>query len=123
MKTVVVLVALLLFGAARLPFEEQLLQAHRAAYFHGAKVNLDLREQIGQLGFLAALSGFRSLVADMLYIDAHAAWERTEWGRMALLFQNVTTLQPRVLLFWDTAAWHMAWNASHAAREDPKQPR
>jgi hypothetical protein len=25
-------------------------------------------------------------------------------------------------MFWDMAAWHMAWNASVAARENPKQP-
>jgi tetratricopeptide (TPR) repeat protein len=28
-----------------------------------------------------------------------------------------------VLLFWDTAAWHMAWNASVAAMNDQSQPR
>jgi hypothetical protein len=32
-------------------------------------------------------------------------------------------LQPRSILFWDMAAWHMAWNASVAALNDPKQPR
>jgi hypothetical protein len=42
---------------------------------------------------------------------------------MLLLFRQVTTLQPRVLLFWDTAAWHMAWNASVAAMNDKSQPR
>lgn len=115
-------VILLIFGAARLPFERDLSEQHRASFFHGARLDLSLRERIGQLGFLAALSGFRSLVADALWLDAHAAWERTEWGRMALLFSSVTTLQPRALLFWDMAAWHMAWNASVAALEDPKIP-
>jgi hypothetical protein len=28
-----------------------------------------------------------------------------------------------MLLFWDTAAWHMAWNASVAAMNDRTQPR
>ena len=82
-----------------------------------------MREQVGQLGFLAALSGFRSLVADVLWIRAHVAWERTEWGRMVLLFNNVTALQPRVTMFWEMAAWHMAYNAGVAARNDPKLPR
>jgi hypothetical protein len=40
-----------------------------------------------------------------------------------LLFRQVTTLQPRGILFWDMAAWHMAWNASTAAMNDPRQPR
>ncbi len=82
-----------------------------------------MREQIGQLGFIAALSGFRSLAADVLFIQAHVAWERTEWGRVLLLLRQVTTLQPRSVLFWEMAAWHMAWNASVAALNDPTQPR
>src|SRR5262249_57253748 len=58
-----------------------------------------------------------------LFIQAYSAWENTEWGRMLLLFRQATTLQPRVMLFWDTAAWHMAWNASIAAMNDKNQPR
>lgn len=114
---------LLAFGAIKVPCEQHLEAVHRAAFFHGAKLDLGLREQIGQMGFLAALSGFRSLVADALYLHAHTAWERTEWGRMKLDFDAVTALQPRCLLFWDQAAWHMAYNASVAARDNPKQPR
>jgi hypothetical protein len=122
-RLVIVVIALLAFGAAKLPFEEALEAQHRAAFFRGARLDLSLREQIGQMGFIAALSGFRSLVADALYIHAHAAWERTEWGRMKLDFDAVTALQPRCLLFWDQASWHMAFNASIAAYQNPKQPR
>ena len=117
------LLILLAFGAARMHFEQALTEEHRAAYFHGARLNLDLRQQLGQMGFLAALSGFRATVADVEWIEAHSAWERVEWGRMKLLFDTVTSLQPRCTMFWDMAAWHMAWNASVAAREDRRQPR
>ena len=113
---------LLAFGAVRVPIESSLAAQHRSAYFHESGLRLDLREEIGQLGFLAALSGFRSLVADVIFIQAHVAWERTEWGRVLLLFREATTLQPRSILFWDMAAWHMAWNASVAALHDPSQP-
>jgi tetratricopeptide (TPR) repeat protein len=75
------------------------------------------------LGFVAAFSGFRAIVADVLFIQAHVAWERTEWGRVLLLFRQATTLQPRSVLFWDMAAWHMGWNASRAAINNPSQPR
>ena len=115
-----ILVAL---GALKLPLERDLATLHRREHFRGVEFNLDLREKLGQLGFIAALSGFRAIVADALFIQAHVAWERTEWGRILLLFRHITTLQPRVLLFWDTAAWHMAWNASVAAMNDQTQPR
>jgi len=122
-RLAIVFFALLVFGAVKLRFEEALEAQHRAAFFHGARLDLSLREQIGQTGFIAALSGFRSLVADMLYIHAHAAWERTEWGRMKLDFDAVTALQPRCVLFWSQASWHMAFNAGIAAYQNPKQPR
>ena len=123
MRTVVVLAALIGLGALKLPIERNLAVLHRQEHFNGVQFNLDLREKLGQLGFVAALSGFRSIVADALFIQAYSAWENTEWGRMLLLFRQVTTLQPRVMLFWDTAAWHMAWNASVAAMNDRNQPR
>src|SRR5438094_1084858 len=123
MRTVAVLRVLIALGTLKLPIERNLAALHRQEHFRGVEFNLDLREKIGQLGFIAALSGFRAIVADALFIQAFSAWENTEWGRMLLLFRHITTLQPRVLLFWDTAAWHMAWNASVAAMNDSAQPR
>jgi hypothetical protein len=113
---------LLAFGVMKLPAERALSLQHRQLQFADI-ANLDLRDKIGQLGFVAALSGFRALLADVLFIQAHEAWERTEWGRVLFLFRQVTTLQPHVPLFWDMAAWHMAWNASAAAINDQSQPR
>jgi hypothetical protein len=122
-RGLVVALGVALLGAARLPMEHAISEEHRGLHFRAVDFNLDLREQVGQLGFVAALSGFRSLVADALFVQAHVAWERTEWGRVLLLFRQVTTLQPRALLFWDMAAWHMAWNASTASLNDRTQPR
>jgi len=115
-------VLLAAFGAAIIPFQVRLAAQAKAAHLRSTALNLGLREKIGQMGFLAALSGFRSPLAAFLWIEAHTAWENTEWGRMAGIFNTVTTLQPRSLLYWDMAAWHMAWNASVAAMQDEKQP-
>jgi hypothetical protein len=123
MRALLVAGLVLVFGVLRLPAERALSAQHRQGHFRSIEFNLDLREQLGQLAFIAALSGFRSVVADLLFIQAHAAWERTEWARMLLLFRQVTILQPRAILFWDMAAWHMAWNASLAAANDHSQPR
>src|ERR1700739_1587395 len=122
-RALLVLGLVLAFGVPKLPAERAMSLQHRQSRFCSVEFNLDLREQLGQLAFVAALSGFRSVVADFLFIQAHAAWERTEWSRMLLLFRQVTTLQPRAILFWDMAAWHMAWNASTAALNDRSQPR
>jgi hypothetical protein len=122
-RLVVALATILVFGVLKLPAERALAAEHRQSHFADAELNLDLREKIGQLGIVAALSGFRALLADFLFIQAHVAWERTEWGRVLFLFRQVTSLQPHVPLFWETAAWQMAWNASAAAMNDPAQPR
>jgi len=120
---VAALLIIALFGVAKFRFEQRLTEEHRAAYFHGARFQLSMRQQIGQSEFIAALSGFRSLVADYLWIKAEIAWEHTEYGRMALLFNNVTALEPRNTMFWDMSAWHMGWNASVYAFRNPKEPR
>src|SRR6266851_6088571 len=122
-RSLLVLAVLIALVTLKLPVERDLAALHRQEHFRDVEFNLDLREKIGQLGFIAALSGFRAIVADVLFIQAHVAWERTEWGRVLLLFRQVTTLQPRAILFWDMAAWHMGWNASVAALNDRTQPR
>ncbi|PYJ73611.1 MAG: hypothetical protein DME75_01070 [Verrucomicrobia bacterium] len=122
-RALLVLAVLIALGVLKLPVERNLAALHRQEHFRGVQFNLDLREKLGQVGFIAALSGFRAIVADGLFIQAHVAWERTEWGRVLLLFRHVTTLQPRATMFWDMAAWHMAWNASVAAMNDQTQPR
>lgn len=81
-------------------------------------LNIAVRERIGQSAFVAVLGGFRSVVADLLFIDGHVAWERTDWTRLLLRLRQTTELQPHAILFWDIAGWHMAWNASIAASED-----
>ena len=120
-RNLIAILMLAVAGAILLPWQGKLQRESQAAHFRTIPMNLTLREQIGQSGFLAALSGFRAPLAAFLWIDAHSAWEKTEWGRMAGLFNTVTTLQPHTLLYWDIAAWHMAWNASIAALQDPKQ--
>jgi hypothetical protein len=120
-RSLLAILLLAVFGSALIPWQTELQRTAQAAHFRTTPLTLGLREQIGQSGFLAALSGFRAPVAAFLWIDAHTAWERTEWGRMEGLFNTVTTLQPHTLLYWDIAAWHMAWNASAAALQDIKQ--
>ena len=119
---VTVLALLLVFGAVRLPLEKSLDAQRLATGLRAPSLDIGLRERVGQLSYAAALSGFRSLVAAFLWIEAHTAWEQTAWGRMAGLFESVTSLPPRSLVYWDLASWHMAWNASVAARENPAEP-
>jgi len=118
-KTFITVIALMLgFGAIKLPLEHRLNSLQQQLRLDPVRFDLDLREQVGQIGFVAALSGFRAIIADLVFIQAHVAWEQTEWGRLLLLLREATTLQPHAILFWDMAAWHMGWNASAAVVQD-----
>lgn len=107
-------------GAALLPLENSLDKLQRGARLRQITLNLDLRNKLGQNGYVAALSGFRAPLAAYLYLEAYSAWQKLQWGKMAGLFDTITTLQPRSLMYWDMASWHMAWNASVAALDDTK---
>jgi len=121
-RKLAVLPFLLLLGAATWPLETRIDAASKTAGLRTAAVDLGMRERVGQTGFLAALSGFRSPLAAFLWIEAMTAWENTEWGRMAGIFDTVTLLQPRAPLYWDLSAWHMGYNAATAALQNEKQP-
>ena len=123
MRAIVVLLGVALFGLARVPVEHSIWGGEQALNLRQGASGLGLREIMGQFGFVAALSGFRAVVADIVFVQAHVAWERTEWSRVLLHFRQATMLQPRAVLFWEMAAWHMAWNAGTAALEDRSQPR
>jgi tetratricopeptide (TPR) repeat protein len=123
-KRYIAIVALVLgFGAIKLPLEHRLSIRQQQERLNPVRFDLGLREQLGQVGFIAVLSGFRAIVADLVFIQAHVAWEQTEWGRVLLLFREATTLQPHAILFWDMAAWHMGWNAAAAATHDLNELR
>ena len=113
----------LAFGLVRLPFERGLARERAAGAVNSATLDLAVREKVTQNEFIAALGGFRSLVADVLWIEAMTDWEQVEYGKMNVKFSTVTTLVPHNVMFWDMAGWHMAYNASVAAMDDRTEPK
>lgn len=121
MKTFLAIVLIAaVFVPAKLKLESSVAREHMAD--ESLQPALDLSERLGQNAFIAILGGFRSVVADFLFIDAEVAWENTDWPHLLLRLRQVTTLQPHVPMFWDTAGWHMAWNAGTAALRDESKP-
>ena len=106
------ILVLLAWGIVKLPVEARLEKRMQDARLGGYKPSASLRQQAGQAGFIAALGGLRAAMADMLWIRAHMAWQEVQYGRMKLLFDTCTAMQPRRVNFWDISAWHMAWNGA-----------
>ncbi len=72
---------------------------------------------------IGVLSGMRSVVADIIWVvPMTLAWEKQEWFKMGGYINLCTSLQPRVVTFWDMGAWQLAWNASVAAEQNVKEP-
>ncbi len=113
---------LLVWGMVKMPIEGRLEQRMQDSRLGGFKPTASLRQQAGQAGFLAALGGLRAAVADLLWIRAHSAWSEVQYGRMKLLFDTCTSMQPRRVVFWDVSAWHMAWNGAAHIQNSVKDP-
>ncbi len=120
-KTLQILGLLAGFGVLKTPVEHHLLAVQRQAGFQLSTLSGQIRSQLGQTGFVAALSGFRALMADLLWIRAGSAFDKTEWPRMQMLLHAATQLQPRAVVFWEMAHFHMAYDAAHSMRLNVRQ--
>jgi hypothetical protein len=101
-----------------LPLSQHIRSERLALKYGGANVNRKLRLDLGQGMAIALLAGFRGVVADFIWIQSHGYWELKEWLRQYRDMEVVVTLQPQSTLFWDTGAWHMAWNIGYAVSVD-----
>ncbi len=119
----IVIVILAAAGVILLPLEHKIYAERQALKSGGAILDIQIRKKVGQNLAIALLAGFRGVTADFLWIVSHEYWEKKEWVRQADSMQLVTTLQPQSVMFWDLAAWHMAWNIAYAVRTDPENEK
>lgn len=70
-----------------------------------------------QLAFFT-LGGIRSLVAEVLTLDATDAWLKRDWARAQRRWDSATTLCPRRENYWASAAYEMYANAAGDAQSD-----
>jgi hypothetical protein len=100
------------FGLARMPFEAALARDHRSSGLRGGRLDLAMRDQVSQKLAVAVLGGFRSLVATILSLEAHTAWEYVRWDDVESLCEVTTQLQPGVDHYWRSAAAYLAYDAA-----------
>jgi hypothetical protein len=90
--------------------------------YHGATMTRALRDELGQGLTIGVLSGMRSVVADLVWLNVVTAWMNQDWWKMGGYVNLSTALQPRAPVFWDMGGWQLAWNASLSAQYDTNQP-
>ena len=121
-KSAILLVALVAFGAARLPFEAGLAQQLRAAGLFPPPLQIGTREKIGQTSSAVALGGLRTLVATFLNLRAFTFFTERRWADVESTFETIVDLAPRTRYYWETGAWHLAYNAASYYINDSKLP-
>ncbi len=118
------LIALILglWAPVKIVWEQQIAREQDFLRYRGATMTRQLRDDLGQGLTIGVLSGMRSVVADLVWLESVTAWMKEDWFTMSRLIALCTALQPRAVVYWDMGGWHLAWNASVGAMEDVKQP-
>jgi hypothetical protein len=118
------LVALLLglWAPVKLVWEQHIAHEQDLLRYNGAPMTRQLRDELGQGLTIGVLSGMRSVVADLVWLNVVTAWMNQDWFKMGGYINLCTALQPRAAVFWDMGGWQLAWNASLSALYDRAQP-
>ena len=121
-KIVILVVALLAFGAARMSFEAKLSGELRKAGLFPPPLEIGTRDKIGQTSSAVALGGLRTLVATFLNLRAFSFFTEQRWDDLEDTFETIVDLAPRTRYYWETGSWHMAYNAASYYINDSKLP-
>ncbi len=106
-----VLLALLLLGVVTRPLEAPAWQVVKAGQ---PEMNLQAIEgALGQGLVVGVLGGFRSIMADFLWIRTNTIWARRDRVKLDAMVRLVTTIDPRSEFFWVNAARMVAYDVPH----------
>ena len=111
-RPLILVLALLAAGALRLPYEAALTRDLRSAKLLAAPLAIGTRERIGQTSAVVALGGLRTLVATFLNLRAFTFFTERRWDDVYDTFTTIVDLVPRTRYYWETGAWHQAYNAA-----------
>ncbi|MCS7062852.1 MAG: hypothetical protein NZM04_02185 [Methylacidiphilales bacterium] len=80
-----------------------------------------MTRSLGQTSAWAILSGMKSLVANLTWLEVTSAWEKRDWFLLKQKVSLATLLDPQFEMFWEMGAWHLAWNAAYDAERRAKE--
>ncbi|MEY5013405.1 MAG: hypothetical protein RLY69_1120, partial [Verrucomicrobiota bacterium] len=121
-KILILVVLLLAFGAARMPYERELGKSLRDAGLFPPTLQIGTRERIGQTSSAVALGGLRTLVATFLNLRAFTYFTERRWDDVEETFNTIVDLAPHTRYYWETGSWHLAYNAASYYINDSKLP-
>ena len=103
-----ILLILVLVGLLTRPIEAPAWHVVKAGQ---PEMNLDAIEgALGQGLVVGVLGGFRSILADLLWIRTNTIWERKDRAKLDPMIRLVTTLDPRPEFFWINGSRMIAYD-------------
>jgi tetratricopeptide (TPR) repeat protein len=115
---------LIAFGIGRLYMEEPMAKEMVARHYWPDTMNMETRDKVGQLGFTAALGGFRSLVASIMSVQAFTHWDAGRFDQAIAQYWVIVQLQPRSYFNWFQGMQYSAFDKPHTLKfptDDEKQ--
>lgn len=70
----------------------------------------DLGDNLSQGMILGLFGGYRSIIADFVWLRGYTAWENRDWAETESLFTLGATLDPMNAYFWDDAGSKIAFD-------------
>ncbi len=107
-------------GALLLPASRDMQQQEQAAGLRLPPPDARETDALGQQLSLFTLGGLRSLSAEILALDASAAWAEGDWPRAAKRWKSITTLCPQRVNYWLRASRDMHINATSDVSRDKR---
>ncbi len=102
------LLVLMLVGALLKPLSTQVWEKVRAAQPELSL--LDLKDGLGQGMLLGVFGGFRSLIADFVWISGNGDWEKRDRAKTETMIHLALTLDPTNSFFWRNGARILAYD-------------
>ena len=103
---------LVVAGIVRMPAEQALTEDLRKQGILSRPLDIETQKKVGQGFWAVSLGGLRTLVATVLNLRAFSFFENQRWTQLADTYDTIVQLAPDTDYYWDTASWHMAYNAA-----------
>lgn len=116
------IIMLFALGILKLPLEQRTADSLKRTGTLTPPPDLGTVENLGQMSAAATLGGLRSFVASITFLQSITAFENDDWAGVDNAMTIVTRLQPQVDFYWQTAGYHMAYDAAAFYQRDDSRP-
>ncbi|WP_018970906.1 hypothetical protein [Rubritalea marina] len=117
-KLIVCGVALLVLGVLRLPLERRLSAQLKEDRVMAPSFDAEARAGLSQKAWIASFGSLRPALAAYYSLGVIRYHSGRDWEGLEERLEEVVLLDPYNPFYWNTGAWHLAYNAAADVHED-----